>query len=175
MRRVFIILGLFIGALSVSAEDSIVAILPADTIVPVDPVIPTDSVAADTLTTPLRPNLLDSLSNVELIQDSMVAVLLNIAMQGKMEWVEVDGYRVQIYSSNQQQTAKAEALELEAKLKDKLTTTVYVQYLTPFWKVRLGDFRTYDEAKEYKKLFVQQYPEMMGDTYIVRDKIQVLQ
>ena len=175
MRRVFIILGLFIGALSVSAEDSIVAVLPADTIVPVDPVIPTDSVAADTLTTPLRPNLLDSLSNVELIQDSMVAVLLNIAMQGKMEWVEVDGYRVQIYSSNQQQTAKAEALELEAKVKERVSQSIYVQYLPPFWKVRIGDFRTYDEAKEYKKEFVQLYPGLLGDTYIVRDKIKVLQ
>jgi hypothetical protein len=64
---------------------------------------------------------------------------------------------------------------LESKLKEQLSQTVYVQYLPPFWKVRLGDFRTYEEAKEYKKLFVQQFPEMMGDTYIVRDKIQVLQ
>lgn len=96
-------------------------------------------------------------------------------MNGRMEWVETDGYRVQIYSSNQQQTAKAEALSLETQLKDKIQQTVYVLYLTPFWKVRIGDFRTYEEAKEYKKLFVQQYPDMMGDTYIVRDKIQVLQ
>jgi hypothetical protein len=101
---------------------------------------------------------------------------LDEAKNGKRELVEIDGYRVQVYSSNQQQTAKSEALDLEEKLlKDKINQTIYVQYLPPFWKVRLGDFRTYDEAREYKKLFVQQYPEMMGDTYIVRDKIQVLQ
>ena len=131
--------------------------------------------ADDSIPAPLRPNLLDSLQGIDLIQDSTVAVLLDAAMSGKMEWVEVDGYRVQVYSSNQQQMAKAEALNLEAKLKDKISTTIYVLYLTPFWKVRLGDFRTYDEAREYKKQFVQQYPEMTGDTYIVRDKIQVLQ
>jgi hypothetical protein len=102
-------------------------------------------------------------------------VLLDEAVNGKHELVEMDGYRVQIYSSNQQQAAKSQALELEAKLKDALTQTVYVQYLPPFWKVRIGDFRTYEEAREYKKLFVSQYPEMTGDTYIVRDKIQVLQ
>ena len=96
-------------------------------------------------------------------------------MNGKRELVEIEGYRVQIYSSNQQQTAKAEALELEARLKDKVNQTIYVQYLPPFWKVRLGDFRSYDDAREYKKIFVEQYPAMMGDTYIVRDKIQVLQ
>ena len=117
----------------------------------------------------------DSLPGVQLIQDSTVAVLLDEAVNGKRELVEMDGYRVQVYSSNQQQTAKAEALELETKLKEKVNQTVYVQYLPPFWKVRLGDFRSYDEAREYKSLFIQQYHELMGDTYIVRDKIQVLQ
>ena len=119
-------------------------------------------------------SILDSLPGVQLIQDSAVSVLLDEAIHGKGEIVEMEGYRVQIYSSNQQQTSKGEALELEERIKDKIDQTVYVQYLPPFWKVRLGDFRTYDEAKEYKKLFVQQHPDLMGDTYIVRDKIQVV-
>jgi len=119
--------------------------------------------------------IFDSIPGVEVVQDSTVAVLLEQAMHGKREMVEMDGYRVQIYSSNQQQTAKSEALELETRIKEKVDQTVYVQYLPPFWKVRLGDFRTYEEAKEYKKIFVQTYPNMIGDTYIVRDKIQVLQ
>lgn len=120
-------------------------------------------------------SILDSLPGVQIIQDSTIAVLLEDAINGQREMVEIDGYRVQIYSSNQQQTAKGEALDLEARLKDKIGQTIYVQYLPPFWKVRLGDFRTVEEAKEYKKLFVAQYPQMMGDTYIVRDKIWVLQ
>ena len=119
--------------------------------------------------------LLDLFPGVQIVQDSTMAVLLDEAVNGKRELVEVDGYRVQIYSSNQQQSAKGEALDLETRLKDKINQTLYVQYLPPFWKVRIGDFRTYEEAKEYKKLFVQQYPDMMGDTYIVRDKIKVLQ
>jgi hypothetical protein len=122
-----------------------------------------------------RPNLLEYMSGVEVIQDSTVAMLLEEAMYGKREWVEVDGYRVQVYSSNQQQYAKAEALELEARLKEKVEHTIYVQYLPPFWKVRIGDFRTADEAKEYKKIFVEHFPNMTGVTYIVRDKIKVLQ
>ena len=122
-----------------------------------------------------RPNILESMPGVEVIQDSAVALLLDGVMNGSKEWVEVDGYRVQIYSSNQQQYAKSEALDLESKLQDHVSHTIYVQYISPFWKVRIGDFRTYEEAKEYKRLFVQQYPTMVGDTYIVRDKIKVLQ
>ena len=120
-------------------------------------------------------SIFDSLPGLQIIQDSTVAVLLDEAVNGKHEMIEVDGFRLQIYSSNQQQTAKSEALELEEKLRDGISQTVYVQYLPPFWKVRIGNFRTYDEAREYKKQFVAQYPELMGDTYIVRDKIQVLQ
>ena len=131
--------------------------------------------ANDSLHIAMRPNLLDSMPGVEVLQDSAVGALLHAAMQGDLELVEIDGYRVQIYSSNRQQVAKSEALELEAKIKDKLDQTVYVLYMPPFWKVRIGDFRTYEEAKEYKKLFVEQFPSIMGDTYIVRDKIQVWQ
>ena len=120
-------------------------------------------------------SLLDLFPGVQIVQDSTMAVLLDEAVNGKRELVEVDGYRVQVYSSNQQQSAKGEALDLETRLKDKINQTLYVQYLPPFWKVRIGDFRTYDEAKEYKKLFVQQFPDLMGDTYIVRDKILVMQ
>ena len=130
--------------------------------------------ANDTLQVASNPNLLDSMPGVEVLQDSAVGVLLDAAMTGRLELVEIDGYRVQIYSSNRQQAAKTEALDLESQIKDKVNQTVYVLYLPPFWKVRLGDFRTYEEAREYKKIFVQQYPDMMGDTYIVRDKIQVL-
>lgn len=131
--------------------------------------------ANDSLRIAMRPNLLDSMPGVEVLQDSAVGALLHAAMQGDLELVEIDGYRVQIYSSNRQQVAKSEALELEAKIKDKLDQTVYVLYMPPFWKVRIGDFRTYEKAKEYKKLFVEQFPSIMGDTYIVRDKIQVWQ
>jgi len=131
--------------------------------------------ADDSIKVAPRPNILESMPGVEVIQDTAVALLLDGVMNGDREWVEIDGYRVQIYSSNQQQYAKSEALDLEAKLQDRVSHTIYVQYISPFWKVRIGDFRSYEDAKEYKKIFVQQYPNMVGDTYIVRDKIKVLQ
>ena len=149
MKRIAIILFVVLAAMSMRANDSLRVVM--------------------------GPNLLDSMPGVEVLQDSAVGALLQAAMQGNMELVEIDGYRVQIYSSNQQQAAKSEALELEAKIKDKVNQTVYVLYVPPFWKVRIGDFRTYEEAKQYKKIFVDQFPSVMGDTYIVKDKIQVLQ
>jgi len=119
--------------------------------------------------------ILNLFPGVQVVQDSTVSVLLEETITGKKELVEMDGYRVQVYSSNKQQAAKAEALALEEQLKERVNQTVYVQYQSPFWKVRIGDFRTYDEAKEYKKTIVQQFPDMQGNIYIVRDKILVKQ
>lgn len=150
IRSFFVILFVVFASLQMRADDSIMVSAP-------------------------RPNILDEMPNVEVLQDSSVAILLDVARNNRHEYVEIDGYRVQIFSSNQQQTAKTQALELEANLKNTVNQTIYVQYLPPFWKVRLGDFRTVEEAKEYKKDFVQQYPDMIGETYVVRDKIKVLQ
>ena len=162
MKRVIVIFCVLIAAVQMRSEDTIAARV--------------DTTAVDTAVVAVaRPNLLDEMKGVEVVQDSAVGVLLDLAIHGKRELVEIDGFRVQVYSSNQQQAAKMEALELEAQLKEKVTHTIYVQYLPPFWKVRVGDFRTYEEARDYKKLFVKMFPNMMGDTYIVRDKIQVIQ
>jgi len=138
------------------------------------PVLADDSIEVAPVATAPRVNLLEQMAYVEVIQDTAVATLLDGAINGTREWIEIEGYRVQIYSSNQQQTAKAEALDLEEKLQSQINQSIYVQYIPPFWKVRLGDFRTYEEAKGYKNTFVQQFPDLVGETYIVRDKIKVL-
>ena len=73
-----------------------------------------------------------------------------------------------------QQTAKAEAFDLEKKvLEEDLEVEVHVLYTPPFWKVRLGDFRTRDEANHLKAEIIKRFPELQGDTYVVRDQITV--
>lgn len=172
MRKMFLIIVMASLSLCVYADDSI-AVASPDTIqaVSADSVL---VVPEENEQEPVAPNLLDSMPGVQVIQDSALARILQVTISGNEEWIEVSGYRVQVYSSNQQQKAKAEALRLEDRLKDQLNQTVYVQYVPPFWKVRIGDFRTYDEAKEYKRQVVQQFPGLVGDTYIVRDQIKVL-
>lgn len=158
MKRLSILFILLISCLNIHAVDTIPQQIDKQEL---DSVLP-------------RPNILKEMSGVEVISDSMVSLLLENAISGSQELIEIDGYRVQIYSSNQQQTAKVEALNLETQIKESVSYTIYVQYSPPFWKVRIGDFRTYEEAREYKKEFVLLFPELMGETYIVRDKIKVL-
>ena len=136
-----------------------------------------DTIVADTAQSNIdslqKPYILDDMPLVRVHQDSLIEALLKEKVYGISEMIEMDGFRVQIFSSNRQQTAKEEALSLEKKMTDALSTAVYVTYISPFWKVRLGNFRTYEEANAFKVQLITQFPELQGDTYIVRDKIQV--
>ncbi len=120
-----------------------------------------------------KPYILDDMPLVVVHQAPMIEALLKEKIYGQCELEEIDGFRVQIFSSNRQQTAKEEALTLEKKMTESVSVAVYVAYLAPFWKVRLGNFRTYEEANAFKTQLITQHPELQGDTYIVRDKVQV--
>jgi hypothetical protein len=40
--------------------------------------------------------------------------------------------------------------------------------------VRIGNFLTREEANNYRMTFVVQYPELQGSTYVVPDKIIIV-
>lgn len=132
--------------------------------------VDTSLIEADSLR---KPYILDDMPLVVVHQAPMIEALLKEKIYGQCELEEIDGFRVQIFSSNRQQTAKEEALTLEKRMTESVSVAVYVAYLAPFWKVRLGNFRTYEEANAFKTQLITQHPELQGDTYIVRDKVQV--
>lgn len=175
MNRLFACLAIALcAALPLRAENLPDTAAPTanDTLLYADS-IALDSLAGDSLS--LRPDIFADMPYVQVRQDSLVGALLHNRIYGESELQEIDGYRVQIYSSNRQQTAKAEALQLEKDLADRVSVSVYVLYMPPFWKVRLGDFRTYEEATQCKAQMTAQFPDKQGDIYIVRDKIKVVQ
>lgn len=170
MKKIVIFIA-FAFSLAAYAEDSIPAVdtLNVNTLV-VD-TLATDSAQLSAVDSPLS-TIFDVLPNVTIHQDSLVRQLIIDKASGReKEDVEVAGYRVQIYSSNHQQKAKNEAMRLEKEMQDKIDLPIYVNYAPPFWKVRIGDFATYEDAQEFKNSFIQQFPELMGDTYVVRDQV----
>jgi hypothetical protein len=86
----------------------------------------------------------------------------------------VEGFRVQLFSSNVQKTAKMEAFNLEEAFQGAMPdVAVYVTYHSPFWKVRAGNCRTRAEAQELKDKIAEAMPDIKRDLYIVPDKILV--
>lgn len=83
------------------------------------------------------------------------------------------GFRVQVFSSNRQRVAKDEAFRLESRLNEAFPGVgVYVSYTSPFWKVRIGDFKSKEEARLFTDELLRQFPALKGDTYTVRERIR---
>lgn len=98
----------------------------------------------------------------------------DVVLTEESESKEIPGYRVQIYSSNVQKTAKMEAFRIEAELQQILPDLpVYVFYHSPFWKVRAGNCRTMDKAQALRAQIGEAYPQVKRDLYVVRDRIKV--
>ena len=83
-----------------------------------------------------------------------------------------NGYRVQIFSSNVQRTAKNEAFKIESQIREAFPDqTVYVNYSSPFWKVRVGDFISQSQAQLVRAKLIEAFPAMKSEIYIVREQI----
>lgn len=74
------------------------------------------------------------------------------------------GYRVQIHSGNKRQPAnqaRASFLRVHPK------TKAHLDYEQPYYKVRVGDFKTKLEALKYKNFINEEFP----NSFIVKDEI----
>lgn len=122
-----------------------------------------------------QPRIFDAMPNVTVHQDETIVTLLDRkSNRGEHQLTEISGWRVQVFSSNKAQSAKSDAIALEKRLLSQYGGAVYVQYATPWWKVRVGDFRTRQEALEFKDELIKLFPELVSDAYVVPDIIQVV-
>jgi hypothetical protein len=109
---------------------------------------------------------------VKFHQDKRIEKLL--AESATTSSVVVHGYRVQVFSSNAQRTAREEAFNMEQMLMEAFPgMKVYVSYSSPFWKVRIGDFHTQPDARKFTEALLSKFPVLRKDTYTVRDRISV--
>ena len=130
----------------------------------------TDAPAAGQAELP-APAILEEMQNARIVQDEAVTRLLQEKIAGVVHGtIEVPGFRVQVYSSNRPAVAKTEAVKLKERLEGSISMPVYVISAPPFIKVRVGDFRTQEEAASFKSELMEVFPDLVGDTYVVRDE-----
>ena len=140
----------------------------------IDDAVLYDTMALDTPDTTEVLLLVDLMENAVVHQDSAIYQLMMDKYLGIERGVqEVSGFRVQVYSSNVQIQAKNEAMLLHQELSKQLTQAIYIISEPPFWKVRVGDFRTREEANAYKDTLLKLYPILQSSTYVVPDKVTV--
>lgn len=97
-----------------------------------------------------------------------------IKYDGNKGYAQSSGFRIQVFSDNDYRTAKNNALYKEGLIQQafpKLET--YVTFTSPFWRLRVGDFRSYEEAGNALIQLKKEFPQMAREMRVVRDKIHI--
>lgn len=126
-------------------------------------------------------DIFESLALPDSVHQSTVVVhqdnRLELAMLGRSTnstHPTARGFRVQVFSSNSPRTAKNDAFRIEKMIESEFPeTAVYVNYYSPFWKVRVGDFRTINDAQTCRSQIIETFPNLRSETYIVKEEINL--
>ncbi len=104
---------------------------------------------------------------VQVVQDERITQLTDQYIKMSKNNPEIDGYRVQIFfdsGSNSKNKASTSKSEFEIVYPE---TKSYLSYKEPYYRVRVGDFRTLTEAVGFQKKIAGDYP----NSFPVKDKI----
>lgn len=89
-------------------------------------------------------------------------------------FVRAKGYRIQVYSGNDQKVAKNEANSRKGAIQSSFPNMeVTVSYNSPVWRVRAGNFRTQDQAEEALSELKARFPGFGREMRIVDDVVKI--
>ena len=84
------------------------------------------------------------------------------------------GYRVQVFSDNNVRTAKAEASSKQRVISARFPQyQTYVRYNSPYWRLKVGDFKTQQEANAAAEELRKAFPAYSKEIRVVRDRISL--
>ena len=84
------------------------------------------------------------------------------------------GFRVQVFSDNNARTAKNEARSKQRIISSRFPQyQTYVMYTSPYWRLKVGDFRTQQDANAAADELRRAFPAYSKEIRVVRDRVTV--
>lgn len=105
--------------------------------------------------------------NVEYVQDSRLDQLTEHFKKVNAKNQTVDGYRVQIFFDSGTNSKKRASDAMDEFILKYPTSRVFLSFKAPYYRVRVGNFRTLAEAVGYQKKILGDYP----NAFPVKEKI----
>ena len=83
------------------------------------------------------------------------------------------GYRVEVFADNNARTAKSQALARRRNISARLPQyDTYMVFESPYWRVRVGDFKSKSEAEHALAEIRKAFPAYSHDLRIIRSRIK---
>ncbi len=90
------------------------------------------------------------------------------------EVMYTSGFRVRVFSGNNQTVSKNEAYKIESELKEYLPELeTYVVFKTPNWRLMVGNYRTMEEATAALRDLKKKFPVYGREMFVVKDEIEI--
>ncbi len=86
------------------------------------------------------------------------------------------GYRVQIFSDGNQTTARNTARARIRQVSSRFPQyRTYLDYKAPYWRARVGDFKSKEEANELSGQIRRAFPAFSSEVRVVSDRISIIE
>lgn len=86
---------------------------------------------------------------------------------------KVRGFRIQVYSGNNQQRSKKEAESRQAQVRGAFPELeADVRFHSPFWRLRVGHFLKREDAEEVLHEMKKTLPGLAKEMYVVADEVK---
>ncbi len=107
-------------------------------------------------------------THANFIGDARIDTLLQLHVLQNKKFPVLPGYRIQIYKESGN-TALDKALTIRDKFEKRFNVPAYITFNEPYYRVRVGDFRTRLEAIRFLEKIKRTYPL----AWEIKDDIQV--
>lgn len=121
---------------------------------------------------------------VTVFEDKAIAEVLGRSMapprtvyatgDGSVQYVKMRGFKIQAFSGNNQRTSKNEAYYKQGLINTSFPgQETVVTFDSPFWRLRVGNFKTRDEAAAVLDDMRKTFPAFGKEMYIVIDEVKI--
>ncbi len=93
---------------------------------------------------------------------------------GTSQYIKVRGYKIQVFSGNDQRKSRDEAYNKQKLINDgfeDIETVVF--FNSPRWILRAGNFRTREEANSVLEQIMSRFPNFGKEMYIISDTVKI--
>lgn len=98
----------------------------------------------------------------------------NIDVVSGKSYLKTMGYRIQVYSGNNQRVSKEETQNLKTKIEELYPgIETYPIFVAPFWKLHVGNYLTYEEASIMLRELRKSFPQRKNEIFILEDEIRL--
>jgi SPOR domain len=89
--------------------------------------------------------------------------------------IKCPGFKIQVFSGNDQRKSKNEAYSKQSQIKNLFPDVdTAVKFDSPFWRLRVGNYKTRDEAAHAMVEFRKAFPSFGKEMYVVKDQIALV-